>query len=248
MKTLAYNVAAFDKVLGLATQVGDSYKPGNKSIERTALTTLLEESRKSVTAVLKAEGDLATAINQRQQAFDKLPLLGIHIMSLAASGGMDDKDLHDLNKLRKRFRSQPFKGNDAIAVSRPGENTAATSVPSPEPVVRKNRQLSYDNKVVILESIVKFLEDKASYNPTEPAYTIEGLKDRLATLQAHNEAVAKSRSTLVSVRSQAKSMIFDRKAGMFGKATMMKKYLKTIVDQHTDLYRSISKVKFKTEK
>src|SRR4051812_5873983 len=100
MKTLAYNVAALDKVLGLATQVGDSYKPSNASIERTALTALLEESRKSVTAVLKAEGDLATAINHRQQAFDGLPLLGIQIMGLAESGGMDEKDLQDLDKIR----------------------------------------------------------------------------------------------------------------------------------------------------
>src|SRR4051812_10882186 len=138
MKALAYNVAALDKVLGLATQVGDSYKPGNTSIERTALTALLEESRKSVTAVLKAEGDLATAINQRQLAFEKLPTLGMQITGLAESGGMNQKDLQDLNRMRKRFRSQPFKGiaQTTSPGGQAGESASVVSVPSAEAPVR----------------------------------------------------------------------------------------------------------------
>src|SRR5688500_3759417 len=177
MKATAYNVAALDKVLGLAAQVGDSYKPGNASIERTALAALLEESRKSVTAVLKAEGDLATAINHRQTAFDQLPLLGTQIMGIAESGGMNEKDLQDLDRMRKRFRSHPFK--PALNITPGGQNQTDVSEPSSETSVRKNRVLSFDNKVVTLESIISFLEQHPAYNPTEPEFTIEGLKAKL---------------------------------------------------------------------
>lgn len=245
MKATAYNVAALDKVLGLATKVGDSYKPGNASIERTALTALLEESRKSVTAVLKAEGDLATAINHRQQAFDALPLLGTQIIGLAEGGGMNEKDLQDLNKMRKRFRSSPFKTN-TLNTGPSGQATAEVSVPSPETTVRKNRQLSFDNKVVTLQSIIKFLEKQPSYNPKEAEFSIEGLKEKLAALEAHTAAVNDAKSELISARGESKKLIFDRKTGVFGRARMAKRYLRTILGSQSELYRSISKVRFKT--
>ena len=106
MKTINHNVAALDQVLGLAAPVYDSYQPGNASIERTALTALLAESKKSITAVHKAEADLLLAINKRQDAFASLPRLALHIFHLAECNGMNEKDLADLNALRKRFRSQ----------------------------------------------------------------------------------------------------------------------------------------------
>ena len=240
MKALAYNVAALDKVLALATQVGDSYKPGNASIERTALAALLEESRKSVTAVLKAEGDLATAINQRQDAFDALPALGLQIIGLAESGDMEDKHLKDLDKMRKRFRSQPFKGTGETG-------TAEVSTPS-ETSQRKHRILSYDNKVVTLESIIKFLEEHPSYSPMEPEFSIAGLKEKLAALHAHNAAVTTAKAELTQIREKAKELIFDRKIGVRGRAKMAKRYLRTILGTKSDLYKSISKVKFKNGK
>jgi len=248
MKATAYNVAALDKVLGLATQVGDSYKPGNASIERTALMSLLEESRKSVTAVLKAEGDLASAINQRQQAFEKLPTLGMQIRWLAESGGMDEKDLQDLDRMRKRFRSQPFKpALNAIPGGQKNKGAPEDSEPSPETTLRKNRQLSFDSKVVTLESIIRYLEEKPSYNPTETEFTIEGLKEKLASLYAHNEAVRDARSRLINMREGAKRTIFDRRTGVFGRARMTKRYLKVVLGTDTDLYKAIDKVKFRTK-
>lgn len=256
MKALAYNVAALDKVLGLAAKVSDSYKPSNASIDRTALTALLEESRKSVTAVLKAEGDLVSAINKRQEAFDKLPLLGTQIMGLAESGGMNQSDLQDLNKMRKRFRSQPFsagilRNNGTAQKTSSGGQAEQTisevSSASGDTSVRKNRQLSYDNKVVTLESIIKFLEVHPSYNPAEPEFTIAGLKEKLAALHAHNTAINDAKSELIRSRVQAKKMIFDHQTGITGKARMTKKYLRTILGANTEMYKSISRIKFKTK-
>jgi hypothetical protein len=242
MKALAYNVAALDKVLGLAAQVGDSYKPGNMSIERTALTSLLEESRKSVTAVLKAEGDLASAINRRQEAFETLPSMGSQISALAASCGMDSKDLEDLNRIRKYFRSQPFKVAPKKATS--GEpQTSASSADAR----RKNRQLSFDNKVVIFESMIRFLEEHPLYHPNEAQFTIEGLKERLESLKALNSAINEAKSQLTNVRAQAKGVIFNKKNGVFGRARMTRQYLKAVLGGDNDLYKSISKVKFKEQ-
>jgi hypothetical protein len=146
--------------------------------------------------------------------------------------------------MRKRFRSQPFKGtalkNDPI-----GQNTVGVSVPSAETPVRKNRQLSFDNKVVILESIIKFLEEHASYNPTEPEFSIAGLKEKLATLKAHNLRIIDAKSELVNSRGKAKEVVFDRRTGIFGRSRMVKKYLRTILGPKAELYKSISKIRFK---
>jgi hypothetical protein len=239
MKATAYNVAALDKVLGLATQIGDSYKPGNPSIERTALTGLLLESRKSVTAVLNAEGDLASAINDRQSCFDQLPILGTKIISIAESCGMDEKDLQDLDRLRKGFRSRPFKSEGNVGSN--GQTTDAAGTP-----VRKNRILSYDGKVMTMESIISFLEQRPVYKPTETEFTIGGLKAKLEELNSHNAIINDAKSKLTRARQTANQMSFDRKTGIHGRARMAKKYLRTILGSNAELYKSISKVKFKT--
>jgi hypothetical protein len=242
MKALAYNVAAFDKVLGLATQVGDSYKPGNASIERTALIALLEESRKSITAVLKAEGEVATAVNQRQTAFEMLPQLSAQIVSLAESCGMDEKDLEDLKSLQRRFRSQPFK-TSADQVN----STVQTAEPLPEPRKRRNRQLSFDNKVVNMEAMIQFLEDHPAYRPTEWEFSADGLKQKLAMLTDANTLANQARSALTGSRAKAKKLVFDRSTGIYGRARMAKKYLRVALGSDADLYKAVKKIKFKNK-
>lgn len=244
MKKTAYNVAALDKVLSLATQIGDSYKPGNASIERTALASLLDESRKSVTAVLKAEGDLASAINKRQEAFDQLANFGTRIKNIAEAGGMNEKDLQDLDRMRNRFRSQPFKS--VLNDNAEGQRTAEASEPSTDTSVRKNRILSYDSKVVTLESIISYLENHPTYNPTEPEFTVEGLKTKLEELSTLTANVNDAKSNLTKARAMANITIFDHKTGIYGRARMTKKYLRTILGPRAELHRAISKVRFKT--
>src|SRR5690349_13988327 len=109
MKAQTKNLAAFEKLLGACHAHGASYNPGNASIGRTALNALLEEAQKSIDAVHKAQGNLTKAINLRQQAFDELPFLGTKVVSIAAAHDMDLAHVKDLNRLRLRFRSQPFK-------------------------------------------------------------------------------------------------------------------------------------------
>jgi len=247
MKALAYNVAALDKVLGLATQVGDSYKPSIASIERTALTSLLEESRKSITAVLKAEGDLATAIKLRQQAFDLLPALGVKVMLTAKSCSLSPIELAELNRIRKRFRSQPF--NAKVQRASPdgpgGPSNSEGESPPAEVIARKNRQLSYDYKLITLESLIRFLEDKPAYAPNETNVDIDSLKAKLEELVAHNAAVVKARYTVTEARAYAKAIVSNRETGVIAMVSLVKIYLQSVFSKDHDFYNSTIQIKLK---
>jgi len=239
MKTITHNVAALDQVLGLATPVYDSHSSGNASIERTALTALLEESKKSVSAVHKAKADHLLAINKRQEAFAMLPQLGMHIFLHAECNGMNDKDLADLDALRKRFRGQPFKSGKSLAAKEMSEDVENVST-------RKNRQLSFVQKVGTLEAIINLLDGHPAY-PTDAEWSVDALKVRLAELQQHNITVGETRGLLTQARTKAKGLVFNRRTGILGIARMTKRYLRLILGANADLYKSISRIKFKSQ-
>lgn len=236
MKTSNQNVAALDKVLGLATQLGDSYKPGNPSIDCAALMALLEESRKLIAAAQNAEAEMASAVNRRQASFEDLHQLGLRIRDTAESSGMNARDLHDLDMRRKRFRSQPFKSRDTPPIGESGE-------PAP---ARKNRSLSYEIKVSTLESVIALLEGNPGYCPTSEDLTLEALKGRVQVLKDSNSSIIRAQAHLRAARTRVKEVVFDRESGIHGKARMTKRYLRSILGADNDLYRSVSRIRFKT--
>lgn len=233
MKAISHNVAALDQVLGLAAPVFDSYKPGNASIERTALTALLEESKKSITAVHTAYADYHAAMNRRQQAFSELPRIGLYVYHLAECNGMNEKDLAHLNTVRARFISNPFKSEKALASSEE-ENSP----------LRRNRQLGFAQKAATLEAIITMLDGHPNY-PTEAEWSVSALRITLAEMQQHSIAVAEKLGVLTKARAEVKQLVFDRKNGILGLVRKTKRYLRLTLGRKADLYRSISKIKFR---
>jgi len=242
MKTITHNVAAFGKLVGLATQEGDFYQPTNPAIERTALQALLEEAQKSITAVHKAESDLERAINSRQRAFEDLPLLATRITAVAASCGMSNDHLEDLKRIRMKLRSQPFARD---------QNSPANGAPlgSPLPsaeLIRRNRQLGFDNKLITFTAFVKRLENEPAYSSSDPQFSIDGLKALIAALQAHMNEVNACVAVLQQARQTCNSVVFDQQVGIYGIAWKVKQHFLGQFGTRSEKYVPFRRVKFST--
>jgi hypothetical protein len=245
MKAHANNVAALEKLLGLCNTHGASYNPGNASIERTALTALLEEAQKSIQAVHKARGELAKAVNLRQRTFDDLPLLGTAVVSIATANGMARDHLDDLNRIRKRFRSQPFKGT-ALKTGpggQAGQPTPEGSAASADVPVRKNRQLNFETKVDNFAELIEFLENEPSYAPKEHEFTLAGLKEKLAALKAMNLSVQDAVTALQQARAARNEIVQNNPNGVLGTIKMVKRYFQAIFGTTSEQFRPVSKIK-----
>ena len=104
--------------------------------------------------------------------------------------------------------------------------------------------MSFVQKAGTLEAIITMLEGHPSY-PRKAEWSVNALKAKLAELQKHNIAVSEAQGLLAKARGEAKRLAFDRKTGIVGIARMTKRYIKLILGGKADLYRSISKIKFR---
>lgn len=253
MKAHAHNVAALEKLLGLCNTHSASYTPGNASIERTALTALLEEAQKSIQAVHKAEGDLAKAVNLRLRSYDDLPLLGTRIISIAEANGMARDHLADLNRIRKRFRSQPFsegvireKGT-ALNTSpggQAGQTASDISGSSPDAPVKKRRQLNFESKADNFAAMIEFLENETTYAPKESQFTIEGLKAKLAALHAQNTAVHDAVTALQQARAARNEIVLNKAQSVVSSGRQVKRYFRGILGTTHEQFKPIRRIKF----
>jgi hypothetical protein len=246
MKAHAYNAEAFEKLLGICTKHGASYNPGNAAIERTALQALLEEAQKSIHAVHKAESDLVKAVNLRQSAYDGLSLLGTSIVNIAEAGGMPPAHLKDLNRITKKFRSQPFNGTAQKEGPGGQAGQSGVSEPSPETPVRFNRILGFGSKLQTLAEVIQFLEGEATYNPKEPQFTIEGLKDKVEELHAHNAKVNQAKTALKLAKAFQHESIFNKMSGLCGIGRRVKRYLRGVFKLNSAQYKEVQTIKFKS--
>jgi hypothetical protein len=155
---------------------------------------------------------------------------------------MDVEHVKDLNNIRKRLRSNPFKS----AVTKKGSDASGQVAPSdsvPEAPVRKNRTLGYDSMVETFAEMIQFLEGEVNYNPKESALTIAGLKETLATLHAHNVSVNEAKEALRSARATRSKVIFAA-TGIYGIGKKVKKYFKAILGYTSEAYQPIHKIRF----
>lgn len=246
MKKHAKQVAAFDKVLGHCNDQGDSYKPSTASMNRTAMSALLEEAQKSIDAVHKTQNDLVTAVNQRHRAFDQLPVLGTRIIGALKATGAPADHIADVNRIRKRFRSLPPASNRGTAQNEsPGGQTGQTSgaeVPSTS-ATRKRSHLNFESKLQNFAELIGLLQNDSPYQPNEPDLSIEGLTATLEALREKHKAVDNALFAVFKARTVRNEVLFSE-SGIYGIAKMVKEYFKSILGTRNETYKVIRKIKF----
>lgn len=248
MKKHAQQVAAWGKLLGLCNTLGDSYKPSKDSMKGTALENLLHESENQVTAVHKAEAVLANAISERQQAFHQLPFIGTRVVNALEALGPPLEHLNNVNRIRKRFRTQAlYTSRGTAQESSPGGQAGQTNggtENSSETVSRKRAQGDLNSKIDNMQLLINHLENGPPYATSEDDITIEGLKQFLVALRQKNETVLQAQRELQQTKLKRDEMLYG-KNGMHNIARMVKRYVHSVYGFKSPQFKTISKIKFK---
>lgn len=246
MKKVSKNVAAFEQLLGLATKEGDFYKPGDIAIERTALQALLEEAQKSIIAVHKASHHHTEMINERQEAFARLPALATRIKAQAYACGLSSASLQDLDRLAAKLRSQPFgkKGQPGGSAGQP--NQLGEPIPSAE-FQRRNRQLGFVVRLNTFVSIVDFLEGNEHYTPQSEEFSIASLRQKVASLQNLMASVNDAYADLRKAKQALDFIVFDAQSGICALAKKVKKHFLSEFGTTSPAYATFRRIKFEVK-
>ena len=243
MKKHAEQVAAWGKLLGHCNALGNSYQPIKDSMKSTAMENLLDESVNQIEAVHNAETSLVTAITERQQAFERLPIIGTRVVKALEAADASPEHIFDVNTIRKRFRYQALpKRVTAQKVSPGGQAGQTENAADPSPPARRTYG-DFNSRIDNLQLLILQLENGPAYEPAEIDISIESLKQLLADLVARHEIVAQAQLQLYMAKAKRNELLYSR-SGIYHIAKMVKNYIHSVYGFKSREFKTIRKIKF----
>ncbi len=234
------NVANFNRLVSACTGFGTSYNPSNPTIILTALTAKYNGSNTALLSLQSGMQPLVNAVNNREIKFASLSSLSTRIYNaLAASEGVTKEILDDARTIIRKIqgkRATPPKVDDPATP----EDESLGSISS--------SQMSYDNRVSFLNSLIQLLTAQPGYNPNEIELTITELEAYQMSLADVNQLVIDSTTTVNNLRITRNTLLYAPVTGLCDIAATVKKYLKSVFGATSPQFKEVSSIKFRKYK
>jgi hypothetical protein len=193
MKTGHKNkVAALDKVLGVCNALGPSYAPSRASLMPTAMEALLQLAQEKQKVVTVTRTAYALAVNDRIEAFARIPKLAAQVSRIACASGLSPEDRREVKMIQSKF--YPKGKKTATSGTVPGDDNSTQQA---------SRSTSSQDMLSVIErfeALIQLVEGLPGYAPTEVEFTVNGLKACLADLRYKNKAVSTAAIALSNAR------------------------------------------------
>lgn len=231
-------VAAWGKLLGICNAHGPKYNPNKDSVKVTAMKALLTSARESLKAADTAENALILAINNRQQVFNILPMLGTRIINALGATDATPELKADANKFRLRFR---YPAADRSATQAPGDQGEISSIDSSRGPIS---HLDFESKMKNLKSLIMLLASELSYQPNEADIQVAALNELQESLTERHLAVTQAELVLKNARIARTNILFSE-SGIHGRAELVKKYALSAFGSKSPDFKFIKSIRFR---
>lgn len=227
------NMQAFEKLAGICTGYGGSYKPGQQTLQADALTALLINAQQTMDTFYSAQTAYDNATNNREVVFKDMRRLCTRIISALESCGAHPLTIDDA---RSRQRKLWGKLKDRMPVpsgqAAPAENT------------RRARGSDYASQAEHFAKLVETILAEGNYQLQEAELSKAGLQQKLAMVRAANEKVYAAAITLGLARKKRNEVLYGGEGNVFSTARAAKKYVKAAFGKDSPQYREIVKLRF----
>jgi hypothetical protein len=226
------NVQAFGKLMGICTGYGGSYNPGQQNLQVNAMTTLWISAQQALQAVNEAQTFYDNATNNRKLGFKGLRRFSSNVNNILKSCVANELTRNDARASVRKIWGTRRSQRKVNAEMKPEE------IKSPSTFMYRTNYTSLANYFAQLVSTVSA---EPKYRPNEPEYSVEGLKQKLAELQALNEFVTQAEISLATARRARNELFYIREDGLFHTAMAIKHYVRGIFgyksSQHLETQR-----------
>lgn len=230
-------VAAFDQVLGLCNNLGQTYNPGNDSIKVAALKSLLTSAQEKVNAALTAKMNLTEVINARQAGFARLPGIGTRILNVLIASDASPQRIEDVKAYRDKLRSRRGR------IVKAGNSTIPADPPKASP--GRISYLDYESRLESFRSIIDLAGKEILYKPNEPEFSIASLNTLAEQLGALNVVANQVRLAYGNARSALKDALYSD-TGLSGVTKRVKKYFLYACGSTSEQFRRVNGVRLKS--
>jgi len=229
------NVQAFEKLLGVCTGLGGSYKPGKQNLHVSVMHSMFVEAQQALSEVKEAKTLYNQATNHREELFkatDKLASSMYHVLQASSANVLTTEDARRaLNRLLNGVRSV-------------GESGTA-SVESPPPSRKwKGYGRDYATRIQHFAQLVDIVSKEADYTPEEQELQVDALWQRIAALQAANTKVLQTSLILAKARSKRNEVLYAAKWSLYKTVRAVKAYVKAIFGTTSPSYQLLVAARF----
>lgn len=233
-KGLAKTLANFNSLISYCTGYGSKYVPSRKALELPQLQALHLGAKGQLTLVHTAAAASTTAINERQLVFEPLKDRAKKVVNSLASCGANAKIVDDAETINRKIQ-----GTSLVKPKKPADPQAAEN---PETI--STSQQSFDSVLDNFDKLAKLVAAEPMYKPNEPELAVAGLTTFIAAMEASNQAVIDSTTTISNARISRNNVLFAEPDGMVPIANAVKKYLRSVFKVSSPEYKQVSKLQF----
>ena len=179
-----------------------------------------------------AAGTNTTAINQRQLVFEPLKDRAKKVLYSLASSGANAKIIEDAESINRKIQ-----GSSLAKPKTPADAQA-------EPKNISTSQQSFDSVLDNFGKLVTLVAVEPLYKPNEIELALAGLNTFITAMEASNQAVIDSTTTVSNARINRNMVLFAEPDGMVTTANAVKKYLRSVFKVSSPEYKQVSKLQF----
>lgn len=231
----AKNVANFYSIISSAQGYGTSYNPSKDSLKIPQLQALYEQAKTNLTTVQNQKTLFEGVVNSRALKFEDIKTLSTRLINALSSTDASEKTIEDAKSYNRKIQ-----GKRASKIEEP------TDANQEAPKTYSTSQQSFDQLTQHFAGLISVLENEPTYNPNESELQIEKLKSKLQELEASNNSVAHSNTTVSNARIARDKVLYDPENGIVETAADVKKYVKSAYGVSSNEYQQISALQFRT--
>lgn len=237
------NVANFAGLLQVCVGMGTRYNPSNNNIKLVSLQTLRTSAEAAVDRVSATYQPFALAVGERRDVFKPLSKLVTRIYNALVSSDVPQSvtDIA-LTYVRK------LQGRRATAKLTEEEKQAVEAETGKAVIEHSASQTSMDSNIDYFGRLIDLLASVPAYSPNETDLQVTTLQAYHTDMKAKNKTVIELESPLLEARSQRDAVLYDEENGLVEIAGKVKKYIKSLDDPTSALYKQATSFKFSRRK
>lgn len=230
------NVANFETVTIILTNLGAQYAPPQVLIVLAALKDLLLDAKTALTDIDTAQAAKAIAVDAAQAEFKDLQRYVVNIKRQAEVEVNDPAFTKDLQTIVNEFHP-------------PGRKTGVDDDPdTPEDESRtavSQSQQSRDNQIAYLGDLSALLKANPDYKALGTPYATTAIDDRIATLTAVNNAVITADAALGTKLDNRDELLYTAQTGIVDRFILIKKYILLTFGEDSAVYQQLRALEFR---
>lgn len=231
------NVANFETVIIILTNLGAAYAPPQALILLAALQQLHADAQAALTEVDAAQAAKTVAVDEAQAEFEDLQKYAVNIKRQAEVEVNDPAFTADLQTIINEFHPPGRKTGLPDDPLTPGIDESKTSA--------SQSQQSRDNQIAYLADISALLKTNSVYKALGTPYATTAIDAKITSLTAKNNALTAAVAALGTKIDTRDTLLYTDQSGLTDRVILIKKYVLLTFGKDSAAYQQLSALEFR---